>query len=122
MLPARRRAADAACERAERSASAELEEQVEQLKEAVTSHAVIDQAIGVVIAVGGIRPAEAWDVLREISMRTNTGLRLVARQLIAWPRTQELDPVIRAELERQLAQRREAADPVATEPVATEPG
>lgn len=116
MLPARRRAADAACERAERSTSAELEEQVEQLKEAVTSHAEVDQAIGVVIAVGGIGPAEAWDVLREISMRTNTGLRLVARRLIAWPRTRELDPVTRAELERQLAGRRETADPVATEP------
>ncbi|MFI5662768.1 ANTAR domain-containing protein [Streptomyces sp. NPDC051684] len=114
MLPARRRAANAAREREERSA--ELEAKVEQLKEAVTSHAEVDQAIGVVIAVGGVTPAEAWDVLREVSMRTNTRLRLVARQLIAWPRTHELDPAIRVELERQLAQRRSTADPVATEP------
>ncbi|MEB8341402.1 ANTAR domain-containing protein [Streptomyces endophyticus] len=114
MLPARRRAVEAACERAERVA--ELEVQVEQLTEAVTSHAEVDQAIGVVIAVGGLRPAEAWDVLREVSMRTNTRLRLVARCLIAWPRTRELDPVIRAELERQLAQRQGSASPVATEP------
>ncbi|WP_425841062.1 ANTAR domain-containing protein [Streptomyces fractus] len=103
MLPARRRAADAACEGGERSS--ELEAQVQQLKEAVTSHAEVDQAIGVVIAVGGGTPAEAWDVLRETSMHTNTKVRLVARWLVAWPRTRELDPVIRAELERQLAMR-----------------
>ncbi|MFF3489990.1 ANTAR domain-containing protein [Streptomyces sp. NPDC002795] len=114
MLPARRRAAQAARERVARTA--ELEAQVEQLKEAVTSHAEVDQAMGVVIAVGALSPAEAWDVLREVSMRTNTRLRLVARQLIAWPRTHELDPTIRAELERQLAQRREAESPVAPEP------
>ncbi|MFZ3598173.1 ANTAR domain-containing protein [Streptomyces sp. BH104] len=86
------------------------------MKKAVTSHAVVDQAIGVVIAVGGVTSAEAWDVLREVSMRTNTRLRLVAGQLISWPRTRELDPVIRAELERQLAQRRTTRSLVATEP------
>ena len=104
MLPARRRAAAAALCRAERIA--ELELQIEQLKEAVTSHAEVDQAIGVVAAVGGLSPAEAWDVLREISMRSNTKLRLVARQLVTWASSRTLDPVIRAELERQLRLRR----------------
>ncbi|MGY0489734.1 ANTAR domain-containing protein [Streptomyces sp. WG-D5] len=115
MLPARRRAADAARDGAVRVA--ELELRVEQLEEAVTSHAEVDQAIGVVITVGGLPPAEAWDVLREISMRSNTKLRVVARQLVDWPRTQALDPVIRAELERQLGLRRaEAERDVSPEP------
>ncbi|WP_306319152.1 MULTISPECIES: ANTAR domain-containing protein [unclassified Streptomyces] len=103
MLPARRRAQGAAREEAARVA--DLEARIEQLREAVTAHAEVDQAIGVVIVVGGCSPAEAWDVLREISMRTNTKLRLVARRLIDWPRSHELDPLIRAELERQLARR-----------------
>ncbi|MFJ9176050.1 ANTAR domain-containing protein [Streptomyces sp. NPDC102360] len=100
MLPARRRAAIQA--HAETARAAGLEAQVEQLTEAVTAHAEVDQAIGVVVAVGGLSPAEAWDVLREISMRSNVKLRLVALRLVAWPRTQELDPVIRAELQHQL--------------------
>lgn len=35
-----------------------LQEEVEQLKEAVSSHAVVDQAIGVVVALGRITPEE----------------------------------------------------------------
>lgn len=112
MLPARRRAQDAAREGAARTTA--LEARIEQLEEAVTAHAEVDQAIGVVIALGGLSPAEGWDVLREVSMRTNTKLRLVARQLVAWPRTHALDVAVRTELERQLAQRRGAhSGPVA---------
>ncbi|WP_338702825.1 ANTAR domain-containing protein [Streptomyces sp. Q6] len=83
----------------------ELENQVEQLKRAVHSHAEIDQAMGVVAAVGRIPPAEAWDVLREVSMRSNTRLRSVAGQLIEWARTGELDDGVRGELERQFVLR-----------------
>lgn len=36
-----------------------LQEEVEQLKEAVASHAVVDQAIGVVVALGRMTPDEA---------------------------------------------------------------
>ncbi|EPH43060.1 ANTAR domain-containing protein [Streptomyces aurantiacus] len=84
-----------------------LREEVAQLRHAVHSHATVDQAMGVVIAVGGLTPEEAWDVLREVSMRTNTKLRLVAEQLVTWGRTAELDPTLRSELERQLTLRRE---------------
>ncbi|GGR90673.1 ANTAR domain-containing protein [Streptomyces aureoverticillatus] len=83
-----------------------LREEVAQLKQAVTSHAKVDQAIGVVVAVGELIPAEAWDVLREVSMRTNTKLREVADQLVHWAHTNELDPILRGELERQLRLRR----------------
>jgi hypothetical protein len=36
-----------------------LESQVSQLQQAATSHAVIDQAIGVIVAVGRMTPEEA---------------------------------------------------------------
>ncbi|MFD5636687.1 ANTAR domain-containing protein [Streptomyces sp. NPDC127077] len=81
----------------------ELEGENVQLQEALGSHAVVDQAIGVVLALGGLTPHEGWDVLRAISQRTNIKLRSVAELLIEWVRTKELRADIRAELERQLA-------------------
>ncbi|MCQ4205584.1 ANTAR domain-containing protein [Streptomyces longispororuber] len=89
--------------------SAEVEEsrdEISQLKHAVDSHASVDQAIGVVLAVGQLTPAEAWDVLRELSMRTNIKLRHVAELLVEWGKTGELTGEIRAELDRQLRMRR----------------
>ncbi|MGW2638108.1 ANTAR domain-containing protein [Streptomyces sp. NPDC001348] len=59
-----------------------LERERAQLKRAVTSHAVIDQAIGVVVAVGRIAPEEGWRVLRDVSQRTNTKLRTVADHIL----------------------------------------
>ncbi|WP_405652187.1 ANTAR domain-containing protein [Streptomyces sp. RK9] len=80
----------------------ELRNEVSQLQHAVDSHAIVDQAIGVVVAVGQLTPAEAWDVLREVSMHTNTKLRHVAGLLVEWGRSGELTTEIRSELERQL--------------------
>ncbi|GAA1283758.1 hypothetical protein GCM10009646_84150 [Streptomyces aureus] len=70
--------------------------------------AVVDQAAGVLIAVGRMTSAEAWDVLRETSMRTDIKLRHVAELLVEWGRTGALCADIRTELDRQLAQRRPA--------------
>ncbi|MFB7999566.1 ANTAR domain-containing protein [Streptomyces sp. NPDC056002] len=70
--------------------------------------AVVDQAAGVLIAVGRMSSAEAWDVLRETSMRTDIKLRHVAELLVEWGRTGALCADIRIELDRQLAQRRPA--------------
>lgn len=81
----------------------ELEGENIQLQEALRSHAVVDQAIGVVLALGGLTPHEGWHVLRTISQRTNIKLRNVAELVIEWARTEELPPDIRNELERQLA-------------------
>lgn len=66
---------------------------------------VIDQAAGVLIAVGRMTSAEAWDVLRETSMRTDIKLRNVAELLVEWGRSGALCADIRTELNRQLAQR-----------------
>ena len=88
----------------------ELEIEVDQLKSAVTSHATVDQAIGVVLATGHLSPDESWDVLRKVSMHTNIKLRRVAELVIEWGRTGELCAEVRRELDRQLAQRRGKGD------------
>lgn len=54
----------------------------EQLREAMHSRAVIDQAIGVLMAQRKITPEAAFDVLRETSQHLNVKLRLVAQHLV----------------------------------------
>ncbi|MER6738242.1 ANTAR domain-containing protein [Streptomyces puniciscabiei] len=68
----------------------ELQQQISQLQEALVSHAMIDQAIGVVIVLGGLGPEEALGVLRTLSQRTNTRLREIAEQLVDWPHSGRL--------------------------------
>jgi len=80
----------------------ELEAEVTQLRHAVTAHALIDQAIGVLVAVGRITPEEAWDALRETSMCTNTKLRQVAELVVDWARNGYLPADIRDELAPRL--------------------
>ncbi|MEU7055907.1 ANTAR domain-containing protein [Streptomyces sp. NPDC046197] len=59
-----------------------LHEELDQLQRALTSHAVIDQAIGAVVTLGRIPPEDAWCVLREVSQRTNTKVRTVAEHVL----------------------------------------
>ncbi|CAM5597222.1 ANTAR domain-containing protein [Streptomyces hirsutus] len=80
----------------------QLEEEVQQLKEAVVSHAVVDQAIGVVVALGRVSPDQGWTVLREVSQHTNVKLRDVAATIVASGRTGVLPPGLRAELRKAL--------------------
>ncbi|WP_055489115.1 ANTAR domain-containing protein [Streptomyces sp. TP-A0356] len=80
----------------------QLQTEVAQLQHALTSHAVIDQAIGVIIAVGRMTPAEAWDVLRETSMCTNIKLRHVADLVVTWGQGGVLAADIRDELSVRL--------------------
>ncbi|QIJ60817.1 ANTAR domain-containing protein [Streptomyces sp. JB150] len=79
-----------------------LHEEVEQLRRAVVSHAVIDQAIGVVIALGGLSSDTAWNVLKEVSQHTNIKLREVADHIVQWPRCEWLPPEIRQALNAAL--------------------
>ncbi|MCI3273769.1 ANTAR domain-containing protein [Streptomyces sp. 7R015] len=79
-----------------------LEEEVDQLKEAVASHAVVDQAIGMVVALGRVSPDQGWAVLKDVSQHTNIRLRNVAELILIWGRTGEMPPEIRAELEDAL--------------------
>jgi small nuclear ribonucleoprotein (snRNP)-like protein len=80
----------------------ELQEQVRQLKEAVVSHAVVDQAIGMIVALGRVAPDQAWAVLKEVSQHTNIKLRSVAEMILVWGRTGVMPAQIRAELEDAL--------------------
>jgi hypothetical protein len=79
-----------------------LREEVDQLKEAVTSHATVDQAIGMVVALGRVSPDQGWAVLREVSQHTNIKLRTVAEMILVWGRQGDLPPDIRAALEETL--------------------
>ncbi|MEU8794298.1 ANTAR domain-containing protein [Streptomyces sp. NPDC048643] len=80
-----------------------LQDENAQLQHAVHSHAVIDQAIGVLLAVGRLTPDEGWNVLREVSQRTNVKLHRVAELIIDWARTGKLCGDVRTELDLQLA-------------------
>lgn len=86
----------------------ELQEEVAQLRQALVSHAVVDQAIGVVIALSGLRPEQGWEVLKTVSQRTNTKLRDVALHVVHWPELGSLPPEIRPALRIALAEARAA--------------
>ncbi|AOR30170.1 ANTAR domain-containing protein [Streptomyces fodineus] len=85
-----------------------LEEEVAQLRRAVVSHALVDQAIGVVITAGGLRPEQGWEVLKQVSQHTNVKLREVARCLVQWPAGRRLPEEIRRALSVAVAQARDA--------------
>ncbi|MFE9449553.1 ANTAR domain-containing response regulator [Streptomyces sp. NPDC006739] len=70
-----------ALERAEQLRCLRLE--IEQLRHAIVSRPVIDQARGVLMATHGCTSDQAWDILRETSQLTNTKLRAVAETVTA---------------------------------------
>lgn len=82
----------------------QLQREIGQLQEAVVSHAVIDQAIGVVVSLGGLPPDQGFGVLRTVSQKTNIKLREVAEQIVGWPASKELSEDIRQALEAALSQ------------------
>ena len=84
----------------------ELQEEVAQLRQALVSHAVVDQAIGVVVAVSGLRPEQGWEVLKTVSQRTNTKLRDVALHVVHWPDVGSLPAEIRPALRIALVEAR----------------
>ncbi|MEU2536907.1 ANTAR domain-containing protein [Streptomyces iakyrus] len=95
-----------AMERAERLHV--LEEEVEQLRQAIASRPVIDQARGILMATHGCTSDEAWHILRETSQLSNTKLRDVAAAVTA---SAEADgpppsPELRTALQRAVARRR----------------
>jgi GAF domain-containing protein len=54
----------------------------QQLQEALTSRAVIDQAKGIVMARNGVGADEAFQILRATSQRENRKLREIAQELV----------------------------------------
>ncbi|MFJ4584242.1 ANTAR domain-containing protein [Streptomyces echinatus] len=74
-----------------------------QLHQALASHAVVDQAIGVLTILGQITPQDGFTVLRETSQHTNTKLSDVAEQVLKHAQGAALPEVLRAELRAALA-------------------
>jgi len=55
--------------------------ELEQLRQAMETRPVIDQAHGVLMATYGCTPHEAWQVLKTASQETNTKLHTVAEEV-----------------------------------------
>ncbi|MEU8717640.1 ANTAR domain-containing protein [Streptomyces sp. NPDC048663] len=83
---------------------AQLKEEIDQLQEAIASHAVIDQAIGVVISLGKLCPEQGFEVLRTVSQHTNTKLRKVAALIVNWPGGGPLPDAVHQALEQALTE------------------
>ncbi|MGW3312761.1 ANTAR domain-containing protein [Streptomyces sp. NPDC001073] len=60
----------------------ELRVEVAQLKRAMLTRPVIDLARGVLMASYGLSPEAAWNVLADVSQRTNTKLHQLAEELV----------------------------------------
>ncbi|MFJ4525475.1 ANTAR domain-containing protein [Streptomyces sp. NPDC088810] len=86
-----------------------LQEENQQLQRAVTSHAVIDQAIGAVVVLGRIAPEEAWRALRDVSQRTNVKLRTVAEHILDYAQGGTLPEPERLELGKAILRYRRCA-------------
>ncbi|MFF7092268.1 ANTAR domain-containing protein [Streptomyces rubradiris] len=83
-----------------------LLEENRHLRRAVTSHAVIDQAIGAVVVLGQIAPEEAWRALRDVSQRTNVKLRTVAEHVLGYVQGGTLPERERIELAKAIVRYR----------------
>ncbi|MFD7130575.1 ANTAR domain-containing protein [Streptomyces sp. NPDC059894] len=74
-----------------------------QLRQALASHAVVDQAIGVLTVLGQVSPADGFTVLREVSQHTNIKLSAVAEYLLKHAQGAALPDVLVGELHAALA-------------------
>ncbi|MGA5899982.1 ANTAR domain-containing protein [Streptomyces venetus] len=85
-----------------------LQEEVEQLRQAIASRPVIDQARGILMATHGCTSDEAWHILRETSQLSNTKLREVAAAVTTSAETNAPPPPpeLRTALQRAIARRR----------------
>ncbi|MFE7760489.1 ANTAR domain-containing protein [Streptomyces sp. NPDC057438] len=86
-----------------------LQRDNDHLQTAITSHAVIDQAIGVIIALGGLRPQQGFDVLRDVSQHTNIKLREIAGLVVDWALTRHMSDEVHKALDAALTRAQSAA-------------
>ncbi|MEU4490168.1 ANTAR domain-containing protein [Streptomyces purpurascens] len=92
------------------AANARLEQENAQLRQAVDSHARVDQALGILIAAHRMPSAVGFEVLREVSQRTNTKLHTVAEMVIGWALGQPLPESVGRELEVAVQRRSREQD------------
>ncbi|MFF8973668.1 ANTAR domain-containing protein [Streptomyces sp. NPDC014995] len=74
-----------------------------QLHQTLASHAVVDQAIGVLVVLGHVHPDDGYTVLREISQHTNIKLSAVAEHVLKHAQGAALPDLITSELHAALA-------------------
>ncbi|WP_327714542.1 ANTAR domain-containing protein [Streptomyces sp. NBC_00490] len=84
---------------------AQLRAENEQLHRAVASHAVVDQAIGVLVMMARISPEDGFTVLREVSQHTNTKLSSIAEQVVKHAQGAGLPETVLSELQAALVRR-----------------
>ncbi|WP_246260417.1 ANTAR domain-containing protein [Streptomyces typhae] len=82
-----------------------MEEENRQLRQAIDSHAVIDQALGVLAAAHRLAPENGWEVLRETSQHTNIKLRTLAEAIVRCALGRPLPGTVRRELQAAVARR-----------------
>ncbi|MFD5518815.1 ANTAR domain-containing protein [Streptomyces sp. NPDC127066] len=82
-----------------------LEEENAQLQQAVGSHAVVDQALGVLIAVYRLPPEEGWRVLVKVSQHLNVKLHAIADEVIAWALGRPVSGTVMDRLDAQVHRR-----------------
>ena len=83
-----------------------LQQQIGQLRDSVVSQAVIDQAIGVILVLGRLRPHQGIEVLMAVSERTGLSVRVIAGQLVDCAVTERPPEGIRLALETAMADAR----------------
>ncbi|NLU74220.1 ANTAR domain-containing protein [Streptomyces sp. HNM0575] len=76
--------------------------ELEQLRRAMETRPVIDQAHGVLMAAYRCTPDSAWDVLVEVSQRANVKLHKVAAALVATTQGDALPDTLSAALRTAL--------------------
>ncbi|MFI9805874.1 ANTAR domain-containing protein [Streptomyces sp. NPDC052301] len=84
----------------------DLQEEIKQLKQTLGTHAVLDQAVGVVITYGGIEPSQGWAALTEVSQQTHVKLQEVAAYVVQWPQSLQLPAHILSALDTALERQR----------------
>ncbi|WP_432020156.1 ANTAR domain-containing protein [Streptomyces sp. 1222.5] len=82
-----------------------------QLRRAVVSHAVVDQAIGALVVLAEVDPRDGFTVLREVSQRTNIKLSSIAKQIIQHAQGAVLSETVLCELRDALARRKSPEGP-----------
>nr|WP_232838463.1 ANTAR domain-containing protein [Streptomyces geranii] len=77
----------------------------EGISHALDSHAAVEQAVGVLLAVHGISPTAGIEVLREVAQHTDIRVHSVAETLMAWalgrPLPEPVDQELNAAVERR---------------------
>ncbi|MFF4902893.1 ANTAR domain-containing protein [Streptomyces sp. NPDC001068] len=88
---------------------ARLSEENAQMQQAVASHAVIDQALGVLAAVWQVPPHDGWEMLREVSQSLNIKLHAVAAEVVDWPLGRPMSQSVARELDIRVESWRQRA-------------